>query len=260
MIGVVEYVISGVVIALNFGLGLYFSVQRKARAADTTEMFLGSRALRSFPPAASLVASSVSSVTFVGFTGHFYAYGFHLMWYSLNTVAMIPVVTFLFLPVFYELRVTSIFEGGLRGVVWTDCMQLFFILLGPTTVIAHIIANAGSSTGVQQALHELDMLKYIANVTFDIGDNENVWSSLLASASVSLYRVGLDQVAFQRCMASRSLRDAKRTLIMGSFMLISVYIVNFFVVFVLALWFWGCDPKLSSAISTRDQASVSFIR
>ncbi|KAL1431969.1 hypothetical protein MTO96_013722 [Rhipicephalus appendiculatus] len=113
MIEVVEYAIFGVVIALNFGLGLYLSLRRKARAADTTtEMFLGSRALRSLPLAASLVASSVSSVTFVGFTGHFYAYGFHLMWYSLNTVAMTPVVAFLFLPVFYGLRVTSVFEGA----------------------------------------------------------------------------------------------------------------------------------------------------
>ncbi|KAL1430329.1 hypothetical protein MTO96_015038 [Rhipicephalus appendiculatus] len=102
MIGVLEYAIFGVIIALNFGLGLYFSLRRKARAADTTtEMFLGSRALRSFPLAASLVASRISSVSFVGFTGHFYAYGFHLMWQSLNTFAMTPVVAFLFLPVFY---------------------------------------------------------------------------------------------------------------------------------------------------------------
>ncbi|KAL1478768.1 hypothetical protein MTO96_052407 [Rhipicephalus appendiculatus] len=91
-------------------------------------------------------------------------------------------------------------------------MQLFFILLGPTTVIANVIANSASSIGVQQALHELDMRTYIANVNFDIGHDENVWSSLLASASVSLYRVGLDQVAVQRCMASRNLSDAKSIL------------------------------------------------
>ncbi|KAH8022486.1 hypothetical protein HPB51_024585 [Rhipicephalus microplus] len=111
MAGVMEYVVSGVVIALNFGLGLYFSLRRKALASDTTtEMFLGSRALGSFPLAASLVASAISSVSLVGFTGHFYAYGFHLMWHGLNTLAMAPVVAFLFLPVFYGLRITSLFE------------------------------------------------------------------------------------------------------------------------------------------------------
>ncbi|KAL3247912.1 hypothetical protein MRX96_056782 [Rhipicephalus microplus] len=275
MIGVVEYVIFSVIIALNFGLGLYFSLRRKARATDTTtEMFLGSRALRSFPLAASLVASRISSVSFVGFTGHFYAYGFHLIWQSLNTFAMTSVVTFLFLPVFYGLRITSVFEyirmrfnssislvacgiyllftlsagaivifaaslttrtifgtpiflcnvaiglsgtlytalGGLRGVVWTDCVQLFFIILGPTAVIANVIINSASSIGFQRAFHELDLRRYVANVTFDIGQDENVWSSLLASATVSLYRVGLDQVAVQRCMASRSLSDAKSTI------------------------------------------------
>ncbi|KAL1486103.1 hypothetical protein MTO96_031531 [Rhipicephalus appendiculatus] len=250
MIGIVEYAIFGVAISLNFGLGLYFSLRRKARAADTTtEMFLGSRALRSIPLAASIVASRISSITLVGFTGHFYAYGFHLVWHSLNTFVMTPVVAFLFLPVFYGLRVTSVFEGGLRGVVWTDCMQLFFILLGPTTVIAKVIVDSGSSIGAQRAFHELDIRRYIANVTFDIGHDENVWSSLLASASVSLYRVGLDQVAVQRCMASRSLSDAKRTLLMGSVMLMSVYVVNFFLVFAMVVWFWGCDPKLSGAIT-----------
>ncbi|KAH6929400.1 hypothetical protein HPB50_027322 [Hyalomma asiaticum] len=208
---VVECAVFGVLMALNFGLGLYFSLRRKARAADTTaEVFLGSRALRSFPLAASLVASMISSVSLVGFTAHFYAYGYHLMWHALNTVLMTPLVAVLFLPVFYKLRVTSVFEGGLRGVVWTDCMQLFFILLGPIAVIANVIVDSKSSIGAQRVFHEIDVRKYIANVTFDISHDENVWSSLLASASVSLYRIGLDQVAVQRCMASRSLNDAKR--------------------------------------------------
>ncbi|XP_075553613.1 sodium-coupled monocarboxylate transporter 2-like [Dermacentor variabilis] len=323
MAQVAEYAVFGALMALNFGIGLYFSLRRKARSADTTaEVFLGSRALRSFPLAASVVASLISSTGLVGFTGHFYAYGFHLMWNGLNTIAVAPLVACLFLPVFYALRITSVFEyirlrfnsaisltacgsylfltqsigalsiyaasltivtifgapliwcnivigvcgtlytalGGLRGVVWTDCMQLVFILLGPTTVIAKIIVDSASSRGASQALHELDLRTYVANVALDITHDENIWSAFVASTTASIYRVGLDQVVVQRCMASRTLGSAQRTVLMGSLMLVAVYATNLAVTVALIVWFWGCDPKLSGAIDSYDQILPYYVK
>ncbi|KAL3194630.1 hypothetical protein MRX96_016091 [Rhipicephalus microplus] len=67
--------------------------------------------------------------------------------------------------------------------------------------------------------------------------------------------VGLLQQQFIKV----NLTDEK-TLIMGSFLLIIVYIVNFFLAFVLVLWFWGCDPKLSGAISTLDQVLPYYVK
>ncbi|KAH9381580.1 hypothetical protein HPB48_019050 [Haemaphysalis longicornis] len=111
MAQVAEYAIFGCLMALNMGLGLYFSLRRKARTAHTTaEVFLGSRALRAIPLGASVVASLVSSAGLVGFTGHFYAYGFHLNWHALTSLAVVPFVCHLFLPVLYGLRITSLFE------------------------------------------------------------------------------------------------------------------------------------------------------
>ncbi|XP_077488943.1 sodium-coupled monocarboxylate transporter 2-like isoform X3 [Amblyomma americanum] len=323
MTRVAEYAVFGTLMALNFGLGLYFSLRRKARSADTSaEVFLGSRALRAFPLAASVVASLISSTGLVGFTGHFYAYGFHLIWNGLNTIAVAPLVACLFLPVFYSLRITSVFEylrmrfntaisltacgcylfltqsigalsiyaasltivtifgapllwcnaiigvcgtiytalGGLRGVVWTDCMQLVFILLGPTTVIAKIIIDSSGSKGASHALHELDVSTYVANVAFDITHDENVWSALLASATASIYRVGLDQVVVQRCMASRTLGGAQRTVLMGSLMLVAVYAINLSVTVALIIWFWGCDPKLAGLIESHDQILPFYVK
>ncbi|KAL1431971.1 hypothetical protein MTO96_013724 [Rhipicephalus appendiculatus] len=324
-----EYGVFGALMALNFGLGLYFSLRRKARSADTTaEVFLGSRALRSFPLAASVVASLISSTGLVGFTGHFYAYGFHLIWSGLSTIAVTPLVACLFLPVFYNLRITSVFEyvrlrfnsaisltacgmylfltqsigalsifaasltivtifgapllwcnivigvcgtlytalGGLRGVVWTDCMQLVFILLGPVTVIAKIIIDSGSSRGASMALREMDLRTYIANVTLDITHDENVWSALVASATAGIYRVGLDQVVVQRCMASRTLGGAQRYVQAAEHngyrvpLKLKVYLVNLSVTVALIVWFWGCDPKLAGAIQSYDQILPYYVK
>lgn len=106
-----EHVVFGTLVALNLALGLYFSLRRKARSADTTsEVFLGSRALRAVPLAASIVASLFSSMGMVGFVGHSYAFGFHLIWDSLAKVVLAPTAAYLFLPVFYDLGITSVFE------------------------------------------------------------------------------------------------------------------------------------------------------
>ncbi|KAH9382259.1 hypothetical protein HPB48_016560 [Haemaphysalis longicornis] len=106
-----EHAVFGTLVVLNLVLGLYFSLRRKARLADTTsEVFLGSRALRAIPLAASVVASLFSSMGMVGFVGHSYAFGFHLIWNHLAKLVLAPLAAYLFLPVFFDLRITSVFE------------------------------------------------------------------------------------------------------------------------------------------------------
>ncbi|KAH6927470.1 hypothetical protein HPB50_004467 [Hyalomma asiaticum] len=110
---ITEYSVFGVLMAANLGVGLYFSRRRKDHSG-TAEVFLGSRTLRALPLAVSMVATMLSSTGLVGFTGHYYAYGFHLFWNDLTIILLAPLIAHLFLPVFYKLRITSVFEK-LRG-------------------------------------------------------------------------------------------------------------------------------------------------
>ncbi|XP_037579875.1 sodium-coupled monocarboxylate transporter 2 [Dermacentor silvarum] len=106
---VTEYVVFGILMAFNLGLGVYFS-RRRIEHSGTAEVFLGSRSLRSLPLAVSMVATMLSSTGLVGFTGHFYAYGFHQAWNDVAIIVVAPLVAHLFLPVLYELRITSVFQ------------------------------------------------------------------------------------------------------------------------------------------------------
>ncbi|XP_077541161.1 sodium/iodide cotransporter-like [Haemaphysalis longicornis] len=316
MASVIEYVVFGVLMAINFGLGLYFSLRRMARSAHTpVEVFLGSRALRVIPLAASVVATLVSSTGVVGFTGHLYAHGFHLIWHGPTCIAMALVAGRLFLPVMYGMRVTSIFEylrkrfnsaisltacvtyifltqtlgalsifaasltiftafdlpllwcniligfcgtfyaalGGLRGVVWTDCMQLIFILLAPASIITKVILDSNSANSTMQPITDFETSLYIANTNFDLTHDENIWSALIGSATFSMYRVALDQVVTQRFLASRTLGEAQRTVLSGSLLLVAVYCVELGMILALVFWYRGCDPLLSGAIKRHDQ-------
>ncbi|XP_049272510.1 sodium/iodide cotransporter-like [Rhipicephalus sanguineus] len=115
MAQVLECALFVALVAANLALGLYFSVRnapsrRVDAGARKLEVFLGSRALRYLPLAASSVASLVSSTGLIGFPAHFYAYGWHVLWISLAPLLLFPVATQLFVPLLYKLGVTSIFE------------------------------------------------------------------------------------------------------------------------------------------------------
>ncbi|KAH7937468.1 hypothetical protein HPB49_012638 [Dermacentor silvarum] len=116
MVRVLEYVLFGVLVGANLCVGLYFSFRkaqlRPGGTSTTAEVFLGSRMLRTLPLAASSVVSLFSSTGLVGYSGHYYAYGWHLAWSYLTPMLFIPLGTHVFVPVLYRLRITSIFEAS----------------------------------------------------------------------------------------------------------------------------------------------------
>ncbi|XP_077485576.1 sodium-coupled monocarboxylate transporter 2-like isoform X2 [Amblyomma americanum] len=149
--------------------------------------------------------------------------------------------------------------GGLRGVVFTDCMQFLFILIAPTTIIAKILMDSFSSNSTIQPVGDLDAKKYVADYSFDLTRDENIWSYVLGTAALALYRMCMDQMVVQRFLASRTLKDAKRTVVTGTFLLFLVYSVGLLVGVSLTIWYRGCDPGLSGAITSLDQILPYYI-
>ncbi|CAN7983626.1 unnamed protein product, partial [Ixodes hexagonus] len=111
---VVEYVIFGLLMVSNLGLGLFFTFAKKSSVTTTDEVFLGSRKLRMLPLAMSVLASMLSAVGIVGATAHFYAYGLRYHWSIGAKLLVMPFVMYVVVPVFYKLKLTSVFEvwGG----------------------------------------------------------------------------------------------------------------------------------------------------
>ncbi|XP_049524006.1 sodium-dependent multivitamin transporter-like [Dermacentor silvarum] len=50
--------------------------------------------------------------------------------------------------------------GGLRGVVWTDCMQFIIILVAPAALFAKIMVDSLSANSTVQPLSEMDVGMY----------------------------------------------------------------------------------------------------
>ncbi|KAL1477013.1 hypothetical protein MTO96_017878 [Rhipicephalus appendiculatus] len=114
-----ECAVFGVLTALGYLVGIYFSIARRRkqitsseneRVAAELEAFLGGRRLPGIALAVSVLASAVNGMNIVAVAGHYYAYGFHLMW----TVVWIPVVgafvASTLVPLLYGLRVSTVFQ------------------------------------------------------------------------------------------------------------------------------------------------------
>ncbi|XP_065287789.1 putative sodium-dependent multivitamin transporter isoform X2 [Dermacentor albipictus] len=74
-----------------------------------------------------------------------------------------------------------------------------------------------------------------------------------------MYRAGLDQVMVQRYLASRTLRDAKRTAWWGTLLIIAYFIITAGLGLIMAYWYRDCDPLLAGVVTTTDQIIPYYV-
>ncbi|KAL1484164.1 hypothetical protein MTO96_032742, partial [Rhipicephalus appendiculatus] len=185
--------------------------------------------------ALSIFAASLSLVT---------AFGLPLVWCNIAVGLSATLYTGL---------------GGFRGVVWTDCVQLLFIILGPATIITKVLIDWRSAATSVQPIEDFDARPYIWNTQLDLSNDESVWA-LVSSLPSVFYRVSMDQVVVQRSLASRTLDSARRTVLTGTVLLFVAYAIELSMALSLVLWFRGCDPQLSGAIHNNDQILPYYIK
>lgn len=106
---VADYVVFILTLVVSTGIGLFFAIKDR-RKQSTTDFLLGGRTMPLVPVTLSLLASFLSSVSVLGIPTEIFYNG---TLYSLIIFAFAiayPVSVHLFLPVFYRLGVTSVYE------------------------------------------------------------------------------------------------------------------------------------------------------
>ncbi|XP_075559934.1 sodium-coupled monocarboxylate transporter 1-like [Dermacentor variabilis] len=329
-LGAADCAVFGVLTALGYLVGLYFSIvhrRRQVAAADgsgsaATEVFLGGRSLPEAALTVSVLASIVNGVTVVGFLGHFYAHGFHMMWVLTGIPLAMIVTSTTLVPLLYDMRAASIFQflrlrfdnkvgitacvvyfvlsqtlgavgiysaaigistmfsfpllysniviglagtiytalGGLRSVVWADCVQALVMLASPAIIIGKVMYDSGSASPPLRSMSDLNVTQYILRTNMDLTSDENVWSALAGALPYSLVRTGFDQMAVQRFIAARTLREAKRIVITGALFVLSFFALAAVGALAIVYWYRDCDPVLAGLIKSFDQIVPYYMR
>ncbi|XP_075530109.1 sodium-coupled monocarboxylate transporter 1-like [Dermacentor variabilis] len=102
-------------------------------------------------------------------------------------------------------------------------------------------------------LSEILNHKYLFNFRVDFTTDETVWAVLIATAPTFINRICLDQASAQRYFATRTQKDAKWTVIVGTIMTCVFSALVAGVGAALICRYRGCDPVLSGSIERFDQ-------
>ncbi|XP_037779304.1 sodium-coupled monocarboxylate transporter 1-like [Penaeus monodon] len=102
-----DYVVFGGMLVLSLAIGIFYAVRSRKKSND--EFLLGSSSLTCFPVSMSLLASYISAILVLGGPSEAYYHGVQWWVICIGQVAL-PVAAVVFMPFFYELRLTSIYE------------------------------------------------------------------------------------------------------------------------------------------------------
>ncbi|XP_054287316.1 putative sodium-dependent multivitamin transporter [Macrosteles quadrilineatus] len=104
----VEYSVFGSMLIFSLLIGVYFGWFKKQNTV--AEYLLGGKKMGVFPVTMSLVFSHVSGVTLLGIPAEIYSYGTQYIAIAFCNIAMLFLVNYLFLPVFFDLQLNSLYE------------------------------------------------------------------------------------------------------------------------------------------------------
>jgi SSS family transporter len=135
-----------------------------------------------------------------------------LQWDIATCVVVIGVCTTVFTMV-----------GGMKAVIWNDCIQLLVYMLGGVVALVLIVGRLpegwseyfsfGSSTGRFQWFQS----GWTEAGWFDFSQTYTFWGGLIGGMFLTLGTHGTDQMMVQRSLAARSERDARIALIASGF-------------------------------------------
>lgn len=135
MFHTVDYLVFAAMLVFSTSIGIYFGYFNKSKKSKSSvdedychdqkkaadfgsksmmEYLLGSRKLKSFPVAMSLVASYISGVTVLGTPAEIYAFGTQYWLIIVPIFLMGFIVSYVYLPVFCSLQVGSSYEVSRR--------------------------------------------------------------------------------------------------------------------------------------------------
>ncbi|XP_069124076.1 sodium-coupled monocarboxylate transporter 1-like isoform X2 [Argopecten irradians] len=142
----VDYVVFGATLLASAGIGLFYAI-RDRKNTDADEFLLGGRNIHYLPVSLSLLSSFISAITLLGTPAEVYLYNTMYWWISIGFLITGMGAAHIFIPIFYNLKVTSIFQyiemrfGKINrftaSIIYLSWMMLYMaiVLYGPSLAL-----------------------------------------------------------------------------------------------------------------------------
>ena len=104
-----DYVVFAIILAIASAIGLFYGCVGN-KQSSTSEFLMAGRSMSVLPVALSLLASFMSAITLLGMPAEMVVYGTQYWMICISYCFVIPIAAYVFIPVFYRLELTSVFE------------------------------------------------------------------------------------------------------------------------------------------------------
>ncbi|KAM4771951.1 sodium-dependent multivitamin transporter [Rhinophrynus dorsalis] len=105
----VDYIIFALLLVLSSAIGLYYALSG-GKQRTTQEFLLANRSMSFLPVSLSLLATFQSAVAILGVPSEIYRFGTEYWFLGCSYIIGLLVPAYIFIPVFYRLRLTSTYE------------------------------------------------------------------------------------------------------------------------------------------------------
>ncbi len=146
--------------------------------------------------------------------------------------------------------------GGMRSIVWNDCVQLVVYVLGGLGALAFLLHELPGGLGQVLRYGELHDKLRIFDATWTLADPYVLWAGLIGGAVLNLGTHGTDQMLVQRLLCARDARSASKALIASGFVVTLQFALFLFLGLALACYDDALRPGLELA---GDRAFANFI-
>ncbi len=163
------------------------------------------------------------------------------LWFSAVVVGVITII--------------YTFFGGMRSVVWNDCIQFVIYMFGG--IVSLFVIAAYIPGGWTELWSFCEANQKLQVIDFDWNAKYSFWGGLLGGGFLTIGTHGTDQMMVQRYLSARSRTDAGRALFASGFVVFAQFALFLFIGVELAAYY---DSNLTIAAPDRaDQVFAHFI-
>ena len=104
-------------------------------------------------------------------------------------------------------------RGGIRTIVWTDCVQTLVMLAALVLIIRAVLAAQG--WGMAEAVHAIGQSPLSRVAEWDMASPRYFWKQFLSGIFIVIVMTGLDQDMMQKNLTCRTLRQAQLNMVVN---------------------------------------------
>jgi Na+/proline symporter len=145
--------------------------------------------------------------------------------------------------------------GGVQAVTWTDVKQMVLIVFGLLAAVVVLVLSLSADGGVGQALRLAGATGRLQtfDFSFDLTNQYTFWSGTIAALFLFCSYFGTDQSQVQRYLTTRSIDDARGSLMMSAYWKIPLQALVLLVgVLVFVFYVFTPPPMLFNQVHDRE--------